>query len=118
MKTDELEERQLRAARNQSLFREVNEQVERLTEQLRPVLGDPNFVCECAQTECIAEITMSLAEYEELRRIPNRFAVRPGHVYPDVERVVEEHGPRFVVVEKIGAAGVEAVARDPRASLA
>jgi 5-bromo-4-chloroindolyl phosphate hydrolysis protein len=30
---------------------------------------------------------------------PNRFLVRPGHVYDDVERVVEEHDT-FTVVEK------------------
>jgi 5-bromo-4-chloroindolyl phosphate hydrolysis protein len=48
------------------------------------------------------EITAS--EYAEVRRQPRRFAVAPGHLYPEVERVVGEFGA-YMVVEKTGAAG-------------
>jgi hypothetical protein len=44
------------------------------------------------------------------------FTVAPGHVYPDVERVVETDGlgNRYEVVEKFGEAGALAVALDSR----
>jgi hypothetical protein len=37
--------------------------------------------------------------------------VRPGHVYPDVETVVDE-AEAYVIVEKIGRAGEIAEIRD------
>jgi len=113
MAVEELRDRQLRAARNQGLFREVNERLEALNEGFEAIALDPTFLCECAQVECVEQITMTLAEYEALRKIPNRFAVKAGHVFPEVERIVEQR-PRYVVVEKVGAGGVEAVAIDPR----
>lgn len=59
------------------------------------------FVCECGNADCISAITVRVGEYEDAHRAPNRFVVRPGHFYPDVERVVEEY-ERYWVVEKPG----------------
>ena len=56
----------------------------------------------------------SVSEYEALRSEPNRFAVRPGHVFPEVERIVSEND-RFAVVEKVRLAGEVAAAHNPRA---
>jgi hypothetical protein len=56
---------------------------------------------------------MTLDEYEALRAEPTRFAVKPGHVLPDQERIVEER-PGYAVVEKIGHAGERAAELDPR----
>jgi len=117
MASDGLEERQRRAAQNQSLFRQINERLEGLNESFATVLPEAQFVCECARVDCLEQITMTIEEYEALRRIPSRFAVVPGHVFAEVERVVDS-GARFQVVEKFGAGGVEAVASDPRAERA
>jgi hypothetical protein len=57
------------------------------------------FVCECGGADCIGAITVQVGEYEDAHRAPNRFTVRPGHFYPDVEQVVEEYD-RYWVVEK------------------
>ncbi len=57
------------------------------------------FVCECGNADCVAAIAISVGEYEDAHRAPNRFAVRPGHLYPDVEHMVEEHD-HYWVVEK------------------
>jgi len=107
-------DRHARAARNQSLFREVNEKIETVSQDSSSMFHE--FSCECADTECLEKVALTLEEYEYVRRIPTHFFVQPGHVYPDVERVVETdgHGDRFEVVEKLGEAGTLAVHLDPR----
>jgi hypothetical protein len=102
-----------RAARNEALFRRVNERVEEVNQAFESLLGDADFFCECAEVDCMEKITMTLAEYEELRSDPTHFAVKPGHELPDNERVVEER-VRYLVVEKFGRAGERAVELDPR----
>jgi hypothetical protein len=108
--TDEM----LRAARNQSLYREVNERIEELNERFDAALSaGATWVCECADTECSEPMSLTLGEYEELRSHPNRFAVLPGHVLEEVERVVDADD-RYVVVEKVGPAAAIAAELDPR----
>jgi hypothetical protein len=102
-----------RAARNEALFRRVNERVEEVNQAFQPLLGDADFFCECADVDCMEKITMTLVEYEELRSDPTHFAVKPGHEVPDHERVVEER-VRYLVVEKFGRAGERAIQLDPR----
>src|SRR5215212_8831802 len=103
----------LRVGRNQSLFRSVNEQIESANDRFGVTTEQVEFVCECAAQECTERITLTLAQYEELRRVPTHFIVKPGHVYPEFERVVEEVNG-YVVVEKRGEAAVEARKLDRR----
>lgn len=101
-----------RAARNEVVFREVNEQVAGLGQ---PKGGaDASFVCECAETACIDRIGVPLDVYASVRANPRRFIVRPGHERPELERVVDTHDD-FLVVEKVGdaAAVAERAARRP-----
>jgi hypothetical protein len=74
----------IKAAKNQALFREVNERIRNLDYSVPRAA----FVCECVRPECSETIEMSLAEYEEIRRVPNHFLVAAGkdHFFPDVER--------------------------------
>jgi hypothetical protein len=90
--------KQAEAGRGQSLFREVNERI--------VDIGDGSTVevlCECGTGECRETLVVSMAEYEPIRDVPDRFLVATEHVRPEVERVVEERDS-FVVVEKIGEA--------------
>jgi hypothetical protein len=104
----------LRAARNESLYREVNERIEELNQCFDAALeAGASWVCECADTECCERMEMTLGEYEELRSHPDRFAVLPGHVVGAVERVVDTRD-RYLVVEKIGPAARVAAELDPR----
>jgi hypothetical protein len=104
----------LRAARNQSLYRQVNEKIEGLNEAFGEVLdAGSSWVCECADRECTETMQLTLAEYRRLRAHPNRFAVLPGHVYEDVEVVVETHR-QYVVVEKLGTGATYSITHDPR----
>ncbi len=104
-----VEQRQVEGARTQSLFRDVNERIVAITDAPPGV----EVMCECADEHCKRTIVLSHDEYESTRRIPTHFVVMPGHVVPDIERVVERN-QRYSVVEKFGKAGVAAVRLDPR----
>lgn len=111
-----MQDRAVRAARNQALYREINERVEAINKAFDSLLPLGDWICECADENCMERLSLTHAEYEALRVQAARFAVKPSedHVYPDIEKVVERH-ERYWVVEKVGAAA-EAVARiDPRA---
>lgn len=110
---DDIDTRRERAARNQSLFREVNERIVELSYRFGDEKRPNDYLCECLNTDCSATIEVPYAEYERLRKYGNRFLVLPGHDDPDVEIVVET-ASRYVVVEKIGVAGEIAKAVDPR----
>jgi hypothetical protein len=104
-----VEPRQERQARNEALVRQVNEQIERVDRAaeetgsaVEPTVFE--FFCECGAAEdgdiaCEARIEMTLAEYEEIRRQDDRFAVTPGHENHALEEVVRRTD-RFVVVDK------------------
>ena len=100
-----------RAARNEALFREVNEEVARLEQRLEG--RAPQFVCECATESCAERVAVPLATYERIRSHPRRFVLKPGHEQENLERVVETGGG-YVVVEKTAAAGIVAERTDPR----
>jgi hypothetical protein len=110
--------RAARAARNQSLYRSVNERVKEINEAFDAMLPLGDWVCECANAECFDRIVMTHEEYEAVRTDPARFFVSPDdhHVFPDVEKVVERH-ERYWVVEKIGVAA-ELAARANRRTAA
>ena len=101
-------DRNERAARNQSLFREVNERVVALEQGgLQEVAGDGSVVhaiCECANAACHEPIVMDIEAYMAIRSSPLRFPIKPGHEWPDVERVFSEHDG-YIVVEKLGETG-------------
>jgi hypothetical protein len=105
-------ELQRRMARNEALFREVNEAIasgQWPGEEDRRV----SFRCECARLGCNDLIDVPLREYERVRANPRWFLISPGHEQPLVERVIESH-PGYAVVEKAGDAGAVADATDPR----
>jgi len=97
------EEREVRAARNQALFRAVNEKLATLNEAFAQVAGTFAVACECADTSCVEMIEIAPEDYRAIRAEPRRFVVRTEHVYPDVEVVVHE-SPAYVVVEKVAGA--------------
>jgi 5-bromo-4-chloroindolyl phosphate hydrolysis protein len=103
MEPDSQTEREIRAARNQAMFRMVNDKMTELNASFAQMTGTYTIACECADTHCVATIEIAPEEYEAVRREPRHFAVLPGHVYPDVERVVEEF-EEYTIVEKLRAA--------------
>ena len=106
-----------RRARNEALFREVNERIETIGRELSDgdlPLKRLQLVCECGREDCTEVLEATVAEYESVRADARRFLVLPGHEHTDTARVVERTSHYFVV-EKLGEAGKVAIERDPRA---
>jgi hypothetical protein len=106
------DEREVRAARNESLFRALNERLEQVREGTQPDEATEYF-CECAERSCASMVQLSPDQYEHARGEGDRFIVMPGHVVPDVERVAEQH-ESYWIVEKLGLGSYVADALDPR----
>ena len=117
---DRSDPRAERIAKNEALYRDVNERVREVAAMLsaRGVVDAvelDEYFCECGRDDCMEKLRLSDAEYEEVRSSPIRFAVLRDHVAPELEIVVIDH-ERYVVVEKlVGEQGV-ARATDPRAA--
>jgi hypothetical protein len=91
-----------RAAKNESLFREVNERIVELTETFEA--EGLEMLCECSDSVCTKTFQVTVTEYAAVRSGGTRFALMQGHQDPAIERVVEQN-ERFLIVEKIGEAG-------------
>jgi hypothetical protein len=99
-----------RLARNQVLFREVNE---RLAEVAQTEDGTNDFLCECSRPECKETIRLTPNEYEGVRSHPNLFVITPGHEVTEVDRVVGTTGV-YTLVEKKPNGAKLAIETDPR----
>jgi hypothetical protein len=109
-----VDERQRRIGKNEALFREVNERIERVTESLQLTTERIAILCECADGSCTERIEVSLPEYERVRQDSTLFFVSIGHEKPDVESVVEQNEEYDVVRKKEGPAAELARELDPR----
>jgi hypothetical protein len=109
---EEQEPRSQRLARNQAMFRDVNERVRDLNESFEDIVETHVYACECAEVTCVQQIELTAAEYLAVRSNPRRFFVAPTeeHVYPEIETVVDR-AARYWVVEKLGVSGQIAAAR-------
>lgn len=112
-------DRQIRAAKNQSLFREINERVLSLeANSFSPPssVATSEWFCECVNETCFEHIGATQAEYEAIREHGARFLVAPSdeHMSPAVERVIEQND-RYWIVEKLGESEAVAKDLDPRA---
>ena len=108
----EVEERQRRSARNQVLFREVNERVEKLYDGWPP-MPTIDFVCECFDETCSSLVALTREQYEHVRASSLTFLTLPEHVDPVLEEVADRH-PGFWTVRKLGAAVPLVQQTDPR----
>jgi hypothetical protein len=100
------ERRRLRQlAENERLLREANEEIEREAREDQPGRGtrraetELEFFCTCGRADCDATLLLTLTQYEAAQAEPDRFIVAPGHVNPDIERVVEAHETYLVVAK-------------------
>ena len=110
-----MNERLARQARNESLFREVNERIAQLGERAQAYSpdGTVDFMCECGEDGgCGQRVHVPLDVYERVRSQDDRFLVRPGHETPELEDAIEWTDD-YVVVDKIPQAE-RYVADDPR----
>lgn len=95
-----------RRAINEGIFREVNEQIEKLgaAQGQREI----QIVCECSELGCAEPIVIAVGAYADARRDPRTFIVAPGHHDPTIEILIAEHD-NYMLVRKMGDAADEAV---------
>jgi hypothetical protein len=99
-----------RLARNEILFREINE---RLDEMAVPWSKTTDYLCECSEMSCTKIVELTNEEYEHVRSHATVFVVIPGHERPEIEKVVEKQ-EGYLLVEKLVAVD-EILEQDPRA---
>jgi anti-sigma B factor antagonist len=96
--------RKQRIIKNEETFRDYNNR----RMQAEPIDSADDeemipFVCECGDGDCIEALMITAATFTEAHSAPNLFVVKPGHLYPDVERLVTED-ETYAIVEKHGTA--------------
>jgi hypothetical protein len=91
--------RRERLLKNEQTFRDYNNRRLAFEEETAEPAEMLPFVCECGDRECIEAVELTIDEYTSAHAAPNLFTVKPEHVYPEVERVIET-ADRFWVVEK------------------
>jgi hypothetical protein len=107
------EDQEERLAKNELLFRTLNENIRGLASGLQG--KEPfEFICECATTGCFERLSLTLPEYERIRQDGTHFLLAYGHEDIEIEQVIARRDG-YVVVEKDGVAGLVADDGDPRA---
>jgi hypothetical protein len=109
--SDRLRHRKYQIARNEALFREVNERVQEVSGG--SATETTEFLCECGDSECTETIAMRNEEYEQIRADPLLFAIVPGHEIAEVEQLVARK-EGYDVVRKHAGEGALARQTDPR----
>ena len=97
-----MDPREVRAAKNEALLREVNDRIEAVGRHLQVLPSGEllDFRCECGEDDCEAFISMPVSAYEHVRADNDRFAVLPGHEDDGIERVVER-AETYLIVDKL-----------------
>ena len=101
-----------RAARNESVFRDANERIEARLAELSLSEGRSPFLCECEDPVCPRPVRLTAAQYEAVRKYPDRFIIASVHPVDSAD-VVSRHD-EFQVIVKRGAEGAVAARLDPR----
>jgi hypothetical protein len=105
-------ETDVRLAKTEALFRDVNERIAEASERFDS--EEAEFMCECADPSCAERLQVPLEEYEEVRSDATTFVLDPDHVEPRIERVVEQRDG-YAVVKKFNETVATWVRRlDPR----
>lgn len=107
-----MDPRSERLARNEVIFREVNEQVEALAKAFDSEDTVFEFFCECVDAECAIRLNVLLSAYQDVRSDSTLFIVALGHDDPEVEEVVQRLDD-YQVVRKLGEAAFVAEQTDP-----
>ena len=105
--------REERLARNEVVFRDINERVDQAATGHGSDSGVYEFFCECSNLDCTLQVPLTFAAYESVRADPTQFVVAPGHDLPEIEEIVERTDT-YQVVKKHDEAAQIAIEEDPR----
>jgi hypothetical protein len=106
--------REERIGMNEAVFRDVNERIQDVATAFDLTSEPLDLICECGDASCVARISLTRDEYEQLRNDPHLFAVAPGHVALDVEEVFANRSGYDVVRKYKGPPREIAEKTDPR----
>jgi len=109
-----MDAREERLAKNETVFRSVNERIEQAAAGPGP--ADEHlfeFFCECSNIDCNLMLPLTVAQYEAVRKTSTLFIVAPGHELPEIETVVARRRA-YQVVAKRGEAAEFVAEHDPR----
>jgi len=104
-----------RLAKNETVFRDVNERIEESAHAQAIDAHVFEFLCECSNVDCTLRLPLTIAAYEQVRAAPVQFVVAPGHELPEIEDVVYR-GEGYQVVRKRGEAAAMVTELDSRSS--
>jgi hypothetical protein len=115
-----VESRTSRLAKNEALFRDVNERITEISQSLavdmahQPKVID-GLVCECSDPLCTERVgPLTVPEYEAVRGDPRRFIIARNHHAADVESVIEKQSSYWIVEKDEGVPAEVARELDPR----
>ena len=91
-------EREVKIAKTESLFRDVNERIAETSERFDT--GEAEFMCECSDPGCAERLEVPLEDYQDVRADATTFLLDPEHVEPDVETVVRRRSG-YAIVKKV-----------------
>ena len=99
-----MDERHERIAKNETVFRAANREIEQADREGGAGPDQPiEVLCECGRQGCGGVITLTVADYDGVHSQTDRFVVLRGHESPEIEKVVEER-TGYLVVDKFGEA--------------
>ena len=93
-----------RQARNQALFRAVNERIADIAGGFDAPAETQAFVCECSRPGCTETVQLPPGAYARIRENPTTFLVLAGHQDPERVQVVERASSYLIVRHKPGVA--------------
>jgi hypothetical protein len=107
-----MDTREIKIAKTEALFRDVNERIAETSERFDS--DEAEFMCECGDPGCAERLEVSLEEYEDVRSDATTFLLNPEHIEPDVEKIVRERAG-YAIVRKVDEAVARVVRRlNPR----
>jgi len=105
--------RETRLAKNEVVFREINERINELAATHGSDEHVYTFFCECSNGDCTLQIELTRSAYEEVRAHGARFLIAVGHELPEIEDVIARNEGHWVIQKADGAAEL-AREHDPR----
>src|ERR671934_1364983 len=106
--------RDARIGMNEAVFRSVNERIQEVANAFQLNSEPLDLICECGNASCVERISLTPAEYEELRSNAHQFAVAPGHETQEVETVIARRPGYDLVAKNKGIPEQIAEDTDPR----
>ena len=103
-----------RVGLNEAIFRQVNEQIRSLGDELGSHDDRITVICECGDAGCTDRLELPLANYERVRADSLLYVIVKGHEFPGIESLVERADGYEVVRKQADRAVEVSEETDPR----